>query len=91
MAQTLQQLVDLIRSGGASKDAKRIDDAVKAFEAAAFVGFGADFGDRLSGIQGLTCRQVLATIGLALKSYRASAAQQDALDRTLAIIQRELG
>lgn len=91
MAQTLQQLIDLIRSSGAAKDAKRITDAVQAFDAAAFIAFGQDFGERPSGLGNLTCRQAIAALGNTMKNYRASYAQQDALDRTLAIIERELG
>lgn len=90
MAQTLQQLVDLIRASGVSKDAKRIDDAVLAFDQAAFIGFGLDFGERPSGLQGMTCRQVIAALGLVLKNARTTAAQQDAVDKAVAAIEREL-
>lgn len=89
MAQTLQQLIDLIKAGGVSRDAKRVDDAVIAFSDAAFIAFGYNHGDKDSGIGGLTCRQVIAALGTALKNYRIPGARQDAFDRAFAILERE--
>jgi hypothetical protein len=92
MALSLQQLVDMIRQRGASADAKRVNDAFVSLDTQVLRGFGQDFGALPISLvldQTVTVRSLLLQVAADLRAKRSNFAQQAAIDRAIALLEKE--